>query len=752
MSTTVGNTSQQLNSEKILQLTDASGLLSRMIKGFEPRPQQRSMMSNVIDAYNNNRITLIEAGTGTGKSLAYLIPALAWAAQFKERTVISTNTINLQEQLINKDIPHLLKALNLNLKAVLVKGMNNYACLRKLEDVQLELRLYPSEESEEIEKIYLWSSQTTDGSRADLSFLPSPAAWERVGAESEACSHNQCPHYQKCFFFKARRQAQDALILVANHHLLLTDLAMRGDLDNYNDPCLLPAYKRIILDEAHHLEELATEHFASKIHRLELNRILGRLSSDKTSQPGKLVMLKGKIQSLFSKAPPRDLMHVLNLLSTNLPALRHRLIDETHRAFDALTNFVEAIKHPMDQQTSEDFSSEKKLRLLENHQSHPHWQGEVHPLTSRLIETLLEFRHGVTGLEAQMKLVDIERFQEHTKSIRLDIQALGSRLENAIGLLQYFLSKIEGKTRVRWIETQKLKTLNNVHLVDADLDVAKVLVNFLFSKFPTIVLCSATLTTNKQFNFIRQRLGIIKEFLPEREMSEHIYDSPFNYHQQALLAVPVDMPPPSHPDFNAVAFENIWKAIEASRGQAFILFTSYSMLQSCYNALAKKLAENRYRLFKQGDDNRQTLLNKFKNTERSVLFGTDSFWEGVDVAGDALRCVVIVKLPFKVPTEPIIQARTEAILEKGGDPFIDYSVPHAVVKFKQGFGRLIRNQWDRGCIVCLDTRLVTKRYGEYFLNSLPKCEKAFMKGELLWPRMSEFYRQTYHLVKLNPFS
>ncbi len=265
-------------------------------------------------------------------------------------------------------------------------------------------------------------------------------------------------------------------------------------------------------------------------------------------------------------------------------------------------------------------------------------------------------------------------------------------------------------------------------------------------------MCSATLTTNKKFDFIRERLGLTPELLEEREVTEHVYDSPFNYRQQVLLAVPVDMPPPSAPTFNQKAFENIWNAICASRGQAFVLFTSYAMLQECAQVLKERLEEHKYILFKQGDDNRQTLLNKFKESKRAVLFGTDSFWEGVDVAGDALRCVIIVKLPFKVPSEPIVQARTEAILQKGGDPFIDYSIPNAVVKFKQGFGRLVRNQWDRGCIICLDTRLVTKRYGEYFLNSLPNCEKAFIKADLLWPKMVEFYRQTYHFVKKNPFS
>ena len=230
-------------------------------------------------------------------------------------------------------------------------------------------------------------------------------------------------------------------------------------------------------------------------------------------------------------------------------------------------------------------------------------------------------------------------------------------------------------------------------------------------------------------------------------MTENIYESPFNFQKQALLAIPTDMPPPNHSAFNEIAFENVWRAIQASRGQAFVLFTSYSMMQSCHEALKKQLEINHFPLFKQGDDNRQSLLNKFKTTPRAVLFGTDSFWEGVDVAGDALRCVIIVKLPFKVPSEPIIQARTEAILEKGGDPFTEFSVPHAIVKFKQGFGRLIRQKTDRGCIICLDTRLVQKSYGKLFLNSLPDCQKAFMNGASLWPRVEEFYRQTYHLVK-----
>jgi ATP-dependent DNA helicase DinG len=745
-----------LQSQKILKLIQTDGLLCRNLKGFEPRPQQQSMMTNIIDAYNQDHITLIEAGTGTGKSLAYLIPALIWAARCNERTVISTNTITLQEQLIHKDIPHLLDTLNLKLKVVLVKGMNNYLCLRKLEDAQSELHLFPSEDNGEIEKIDAWRQTTIEGSRSEMPFVPSPATWDRVGAESEACLHHECPHYQQCYFFKARRHAQEAHLLIVNHHLLFTDLMKRADNDNYSETCILPVYKRIILDEAHHIEDIATEYFANRLNRLDLMRVLARLAADKHAPAqGKLLLLKEKIQLFFRKTPPRDVAQLITRLTIDLPALRHSLNECIHQAFDVFAQFIDQVKLPFNATISEEMvssTSEQKLRLVQEHQTHPKWKEEVLPQAQKLMESLKHYQQVLSSLEIDLKLIDNDRLHEQTKSIRLDIQALSFRLENAISILNNFFWHWQQTSRVRWIESQPLKTLLNVHLIDADLDVSKALADFLFSKFPTIVLCSATLTSNQQFNFIRQRLGLNQKLLPQRIVTEHIYDSPFDYHKQALLAVPTDMPPPSHVDFNEIAYENIWRAIEASHGHAFVLFTSYSMLQNCYEVLAKRLETHHYPVFKQGDDNRQGLLAKFKKTKRAVLFGTDSFWEGVDVIGDALRCVIIVKLPFKVPSEPIIQARTEAIIERGGDPFFEYAVPHAIVKFKQGFGRLIRHKWDRGCIICLDTRLVMKGYGKLFLNSLPACEKAFMNGSMLWPKIAEFYRRTYHFVKQNPFS
>lgn len=743
----------EFHKDKILKLVQQDGLLSRHWKGFEPRLQQQEMMANVIDAYLEDRIALVEAGTGIGKSLAYLIPALLWAARRNERTVISTNTITLQEQLINKDLPNLMNALDLKLKAVLVKGMNNYICLRKLEDSQAEMRLFPTEESEEIQKIDAWRQQGSDGSRSELPFVPSPATWDRIGAESEACSHHECPYYQECYFFKARRQANDAQILVVNHHLLFADLFRRGDTDNYSNPSLLPVYKRIILDEAHHIEDIATEYFAARLHRLEMMRVLGRLSSERHNKPfGKLPLLKEKLQLLYNKAPPRDVSSILSRLTIDLPALRRQLNDRINETFEGFIHFLDHVRHPSSSFSDENAPTESKLRLLKEHHAHPKWSEDITPRTEQLISALKQYAQGLNSLESDLKMIENDRLQEQTKGLRLDIQALVIRLESAIYLLHHFIQPLQDANKVRWIETQKLKLLTNLHLVDADLDVSKALVNFLFSKFPTIVLCSATLTSNKSFTFIRQRLGLNHPLLTERPITEHIYDSPFNYQKQALLAVPTDMPLPSHPEFNQAAYENIWKAIQASRGNAFVLFTSYTMLQNCYDAISQRCTEQGYQIFKQGEASRQSLLSQFKKTDRSILLGTDSFWEGVDVAGDALRCVIIVKLPFKVPTEPIIQARTEAIMSEGREPFLEYSVPHAIVKFKQGFGRLIRHQWDRGCIVCLDTRLIVKGYGKLFLNSLPNCEKIFSDSTTLQKQMADFYRRTYHFVQKNPFS
>lgn len=732
---------QQLSKDTILPILQTGGLLSQSLKGFEPREAQQHMLENIIDAYNNSHITLIEAGTGTGKSIAYLIPAIIWAVIRKETTLISTNTINLQEQLIYKDIPLLTKALNLPVKAVLVKGMHNYICLRKLEEAKEVLRLFPTAESEEIEKIDACKESTRDGSRTGLPFVPSASTWDKVCAEQDTCNNRECPYYQECYFFKARRLAMDANLLVANHHMLFADLAYRAEEDNYNGPGVLPPYQRLILDEAHNIEDTATEFFASKTSLAGIMHSLGRLSSEKK---GKLALLKDKFHRHFSKSPIKEAAPIHTRINVDIPGMRQEVFRQVTETFLAYEDFMRSAcpKDP-----SQEESSENKLRLLPSHTKLPEWVNSVLPLTKKLIETIQRYVLAIHGLNRELQNMGNERFEEETKGIRFEIKGVADRLVGASTVLQNFIDEKIPPEKVRWMDGQKSKIGTNVNLVDAELNVAPRLVQYLFSKFPTVVLCSATLTTNRKFDFIKQRLGLTQELLQGHVVTEHIYDSPFNYTKQALFAIPTNIPQPHEPDFLESATENIWEAIKASRGNAFVLFTSYGMMKRCHEALKGRLEEQRYVTLRQGEDNRQSLLDKFKSTDRSVLFGTDSFWEGVDVAGEALRCVIITKLPFKVPTEPIIQARTEAITARGGDPFYDYSLPNAIVKFKQGFGRLIRNKSDRGCIVCLDSRLLNKNYGKMFLNSLPECQRAFVEMKKLPEQMSEFYRRTHYLTK-----
>lgn len=735
----------KIHKEDACKLLQEGSRFSLLLKGFEPREQQQQMMGNIIESFNENLIALIEAGTGTGKSLAYLIPAILWAVQKNERTVISTNTITLQEQLIEKDIPLILKALNLNVKAVLLKGMGNYLCLRKLEEALAELLLLSPHEAEELQKVEAWGRTSQDGSRSTLPFIPSHATWDKVCAESDTCTSVRCPYYQDCHFFKARRHASDAHLLISNHNLLFADLVRRAEQDNYKDAAILPAYTKMILDEAHHIEDIATEYFASNISRLDLLKIIGRIAAEKgTNSQGKLPLLREKVVQAFDPSNiPREASSVLSRLNMDLPGMRRDALQHIVETFDTFENFVDSLQTG-GREDSE--MGERKVRLQAAHQTHPIWIGEIIPRCQKMIESLQRYIQGINAIDKDIKSLDNEKLTESTKGIRYEILALCARLTNACLLMQNFLNPIPTSS-VRWIEVQRFRASTNVLLVDAALDITKPLVDNLFSKFPTIVMCSATLTANQHFEFVKKRLGLFSEDLKSRSVIEHQYDSPFNYHEQAMLAVPVDIPSPTDPRFIPFAARQIFQAIQASHGNAFVLFTSYSMLKACAEMIAKELEEHRFTLLKQGDDHRQVLLNKFKQKNRSVLFATDSFWEGVDVAGEALRCVIIVKLPFKVPTEPITQARTEAITADGGNAFMDYSVPHAIVKFKQGFGRLIRHKRDRGCIICLDNRLVSKNYGKQFLNSLPNCKKTFVQSSALHHELSEFYRKTYYLTK-----
>jgi ATP-dependent DNA helicase DinG len=720
----------KIDKEKAVALLKQGSPLSSIIKDFEPRDQQHSMLRNIIEAYNENQIALIEAGTGTGKSIAYLIPALLWAVQNKERTLISTHTINLQEQLIHKDIPLAVKALGIQVKAVLVKGMSNYICLRKVEDARWEKHFLTGFEANEFEAVESWSELTHDGSLSDLTFVPSRNLWEKVSAEADTCNQKKCPFFKNCHFFKARRIAEEAQILVANHSLLFADLAFRQDTEKEKDQGILPDYRRIILDEAHNIEDVATEFFAKKVSHLQIFRLINRLGSE---TQGKLSLLNRKLHQHHKYPEGGRYVSIHNKLTIDLPGTRSDLLQQLTDTFQAYQGFIQSV-----------FFQDRiyKWRLLPRHMEHPIWSNEVILQSYRLIEICKKYVLTIQHLDADFDNINDSRLEEQLNGLRHEVNALARRLKDIQTNLEGFISKMIIPSQVRWVEMQQLKNMTNYTLIEADINVAKPLAESLFSKFPTVILCSATLTTNQAFDFFKKRLGLTSELLPNRVISENIYSSPFDYSKQALLGVPLDMPDPSNPDFVPAVCEKIWNTVRISRGNAFILFTSYDMLTMCYDRLRERLTESNFCILKHGEATRKSLLERFRATESSILFGTDSFWQGVDVVGDALRCVILVKLPFKVPTEPLMQARTEAIIAEGGDPFYEYAVPNAIVKFKQGFGRLIRNNQDRGCILCLDPRLATKRYGKLFLNSLPPCRQILATSEVIQRQMIDFYRST----------
>ena len=725
---------QMIAAERIARILGADGVVAEKLPGYEERPEQMRMAFAVGDAFNLGRLAVIEAGTGTGKSLAYLVPALLWALDNGERVVVSTNTINLQEQLVRKDLPFLQRATGLAFRAVLVKGRSNYLCLRRCETAGREPGLFDRELHNELEQILQWSERTEDGSREDLAVTPSPQVWEEVCCEADQCARVKCGYYSRCFFHRARRQAARAELLVVNHALLLSDLALRQQTDNYSAGAVLPPFNRIILDEAHHLEDVATSYFSSQTTRFTFSRILNRLRHPRKAHQGLLPRL---IEQLSRELPDSadELYRALHQRIETLLADRNELFD---RAVEELQKIGEELAAALGRGVPE--TLELKHRLLPDFLLSEGWR-KIHARVEILRGGSWKLSRGLTDLLKHCEQMP-DPVQEKLNSSLVDLRGIAGRLEGLAAELACFQA-VDAASCV-WLEVGQGRIGRGRGLVtrlcSAPLEVADSLRKAIYERFRTVVMTSATLTVADSFAYFRARVGLDR--LEAERLMELALASPFDYQRQALVAIPTDIPEPGRAGFAEAIRDAVEKGVLLADGRSFVLFTSHALLRQVHQQLAPVLEARRYRCLYQGQENRHRLLKRFAEDAGSILFGTDSFWEGVDVPGRALEQVIITRLPFKVPTEPVLEARAQAIEKRGGDPFMEFTVPQAVIKFKQGFGRLIRHRNDRGVVLILDSRVVRRGYGRMFLRSLPDAQVLKGPAAEVFAGMEKFLAET----------
>ena len=713
-----------LSLDEIGRVFATDGVMSHL-KGYEQRDEQLRMSFAVAEAFNSDKVVLVEAGTGTGKSLAYLVPSILWAVRNNQRVVISTNTINLQEQLIRKDLPFLARNAAIEFKAVLVKGRSNYVCLRKLENAEVEPSLFPDETSAELTSIIEWSKSCQDGCRSDLSFTPRGSSWEEVCCEADQCSRSKCKHFNRCFFYRARRDASAANILVVNHALLLSDIVLRKE-TGYDATAILPPFTRLIFDEGHHLEDVATSHLSLIISRGAILKQLHRLVPHKSAKAGLL--------TIISKRLTRDLPESMEALYTELSALLEtQLLPKSHDVGALTEATMDWLALAVEGEAGGAGGSERKLRITPEVERRPFWQ-ECRQRLQALAATVGDYTSALRTLVRRCGDLP-DRLKEKLSDQLLDTAGIEGRLQAMVDGLLFFISNPEGYCS--WIETSSGQRGVQARLCAAPLDISDQVKETILDRLKTIIVTSATLTVGGDFKYLKKRTGF--GLLPKERLSELQLASPFDYASQVFVAVPDDMPEPTGAGFREALEERILQAVKTSKGGVFILFTSYDLLNKVHATLTPALARLGLTVLKQGEAGRHALLAHFRKEGDAVLFGTDSFWEGVDVKGGALRLVIITRLPFQVPTEPVQQARSEQVEANGGDSFREFSIPQAVIKFRQGFGRLIRSREDRGAVLILDRRITTKGYGKTFLRSLPDIELVRGDSEEVFAKMAVFF-------------
>lgn len=654
---------------KIEDILGENGPIARELNSYEERIQQIEMTKAVEEAIQEEEHLIVEAGTGIGKSLAYLIPFIYWAVEEKNRILISTYTKTLQEQLIKRDLPFIKDTLKIDFDFALVVGEENYLCLRKLNRARTYGLLDTKKEVSQLGRILQAQSYLSRGLKSELDFEPLAKVWSRVCRNADLCLGKKCFYQSNCYYLKAKKKMYKSQILVLNHHLFFAHLA--------SGEKVLPPFKGIVFDEAHNLEEVATSFLGIKISPAEINLLLNLLSSPATQK------------GLFS-----------------------RIKDLKEEKRNSLERLVEEVKT-----ASEQFFSRLGEKLEEdNVKQRIRKKGFVDNLLDNPLSNL------IFGLNS---LLDEQKDEE----MRLEISSFFSHCLEIKDNIRRVIEQ-EEKDYVYWVETFPRRNITTYTLNAAPINVAHQLKTRVFDRVKVIILTSATLASNGSFAFIKERVGL-------KEGKELLIDSPFDYSKQALLYIPSQMPDPWQEvsEYFLRVAQEVKNILKIVKGSTFVLFTSFQMLDRIHEEIKEN--ESNLKILKQGDLPRYQLLEEFKKNEGSVLLGTSTFWQGVDVPGEALQCVIITKLPFAVPNEPIVEAKIEFLRAQNKNPFLHYQLPQAIVLLKQGFGRLIRSRKDKGIVAILDPRLKTRHYGKMFFRSLPRCEitsnldevRKFMKKE-----------------------
>ena len=679
---------RMLNPDLVAGLFEPDGTLAASTGHYEYRPQQAQIARQIAAAINDQKFLLMEAGTGTGKSMAYLVPALLWASLNNSRVIVTTHTINLQEQLWHKDIPQLLSILDVPVKTALVKGRQNYLCLRRWESAVTGTDSLHGGEAAFLGSILVWLTETGTGDRSELNLKPGDwEYWHRLSSDSDNCWGNLCPWHQTCYVNRARRNAEAAQLVVANHSLLLTDTR--------SENMILPPYRYLIIDEAHHLEEAATAHLGYEVSRQSLQRWLGALTKllRRLAETAPPLEQGSWTVSLYKAGEAQNILHQqIIVFFERLTAAMNVPLDQAHPT-SAIRLHTGPPENRLDVTLASDFAN-----LI------AHVKG--------LLAALGNIRQWLDSFCAvdevwQGKAADLTRELGAGETLFKDLEFIwGNQNEN-------FVSWVQREATPGGLPTLTLKA--------APIQVGEILHQSLFQNKECVILTSATLTVNNSFDYYKQQIGL--ELMPPDQLLSLQIDSPFAYDDQCLLCIINDLPGPGKglgKTYLAATADTIHDLVLTSQGQCLILFTSHQMLRETYKLLKPRLEEHDICLLGHNlDGSRSRLLEEFATTPRAVLMGASSFWEGVDLPGAALTNLIIVKLPFWPPHLPVTAARLESLARQGKDGFTSLSLPQAVIRFKQGFGRLIRNSKDQGVVVVLDERLISKRYGRSFLNSLP---------------------------------